>query len=67
MGKDQPQLYRVLSRTPYPRSYVGKIFFTAFLGTHVPLLALLSTSCVAAASRWVARCAYFRSLCPPLW
>jgi diguanylate cyclase (GGDEF)-like protein len=42
MGKDQLKLYRVLSRTPYPRSYVGKIFFTAFLGTHVPLLALLA-------------------------
>ncbi len=41
MGKDQLRLYRALSRAPFPRSYVGKVFFTAFLGTHVPLLALL--------------------------
>jgi predicted signal transduction protein with EAL and GGDEF domain len=31
----------MLSRAPFPKSYVGKVFFTAFLGTHVPLLALL--------------------------
>jgi diguanylate cyclase (GGDEF)-like protein len=42
MDKDRLRLYRALSRAPYPKSYVGKIFFTAFLGTHVPLLALLS-------------------------
>ena len=41
MAKDQLRLYRMLSRAPFPKSYVGKIFFTAFLGTHVPLLALL--------------------------
>ena len=41
MAKDQLRLYRMLSRAPFPRSYVGKVFFTAFLGTHVPLLALL--------------------------
>lgn len=41
MDEDQLRLYRVLSRAPFPRSYVGKVFFTAFLGTHVPLLALL--------------------------
>jgi diguanylate cyclase (GGDEF)-like protein len=41
MGEDQLKLYRALSRAPFPRSYVGKVFFTAFLGTHVPLLALL--------------------------
>src|SRR5215211_3106937 len=41
MGKDQLRLYRALSRSPFPKSYVGKVFFTAFLGTHVPLLALL--------------------------
>ena len=41
MAKDQLRLYRMLSRTPFPKSYVGKVFFTAFLGTHVPLLALL--------------------------
>jgi hypothetical protein len=41
MDKDQPRLYRALSRGPFPKSYVGKVFFTAFLGTQVPLLALL--------------------------
>ena len=41
MGKDQLKLYRALSRTPFPKSYVGKVFLSAFLGTHVPLLALL--------------------------
>ena len=41
MGNEQLKLYRILSRTPFPKSYVGKVFFTAFLGTHVPLLALL--------------------------
>jgi len=35
-------LYRALSRAPFPKSYLGKIFLTAFLGTHVPLLALLA-------------------------
>lgn len=42
MRRDQLRLYRALSRAPYPKSYVGKVFLTAFLGTHVPLLALLT-------------------------
>ena len=42
MDEDNLRLYRALSRAPYPKSYVGKIFLTAFLGTHVPLLALLA-------------------------
>ena len=42
MGKDELRLYRALSRAPLPKSYLGKVFFTAFLGTHVPLLALLA-------------------------
>ena len=41
MDEDQLKLYRALSRAPFPRSYVGKVFLTAFLGTHVPLVALL--------------------------
>jgi diguanylate cyclase (GGDEF)-like protein len=41
MGNDNLRLYHALSRAPYPKSYVGKIFLTAFLGTHLPLLALL--------------------------
>ena len=41
MGDEQLKLYRLLSRAPFPKSYVGKVFLTAFFGTHVPLLALL--------------------------
>ncbi|HEX5912429.1 MAG TPA: hypothetical protein VFY54_04790, partial [Rubrobacter sp.] len=41
MGNEQLRLYRILSRTPFPKSYVGKVFLTAFFGTHMPLLALL--------------------------
>ncbi len=42
MDRDQLRLYRALSRAPFPNSYLGKVFLTAFLGTHVPLLALLA-------------------------
>jgi diguanylate cyclase (GGDEF)-like protein len=41
MGDEQLRLYRLLSRAPFPKSYVGKVFLTAFFGTHLPLLALL--------------------------
>jgi diguanylate cyclase (GGDEF)-like protein len=41
MGDEQLRLYRILSRTPFPKSYVGKVFLTAFFGTHLPLIALL--------------------------
>ena len=41
MGEDKLRLYRALSRAPFPKSYLGKVFLAAFLGTHVPLLALL--------------------------
>jgi diguanylate cyclase (GGDEF)-like protein len=42
MGEDKLMLYRALSRAPFPNSYLGKVFLVAFLGTHVPLLALLA-------------------------
>ena len=42
MGDDELRLYRAFSRVPFPKSYLGKVFLTAFLGTHVPLLALLA-------------------------
>jgi diguanylate cyclase (GGDEF)-like protein len=42
MGDDELGLYRALSRAPFPKSYMGKVFLVAFLGTHVPLLALLA-------------------------
>ena len=37
----EPKIYALLSRLPFPRSYLGKILLSAFLGTHVPLLALV--------------------------
>ena len=42
MGQDELRLYRALSRAPFPKSYLGKVFLMAFLGTHVPLLALIT-------------------------
>jgi len=42
MAEDELRLYRALSRAPFPKSYLGKVFLAAFLGTHVPLLALLA-------------------------
>ncbi len=34
--------YRRLSRLPFPRTYLGKFLLTAFLGVHVPLIAVLA-------------------------
>jgi diguanylate cyclase (GGDEF)-like protein len=42
MGEDELRLYRALSSAPFPKSYMGKVFLVAFVGTHVPLLALLA-------------------------
>jgi hypothetical protein len=42
VDRDQLRLYRLLSQAPFPKSYVGKVFLSAFLGTHAPLLALLA-------------------------
>ena len=36
-----PKIYALLARLPFPRSYLGKIMLSAFLGTHVPLVALV--------------------------
>jgi diguanylate cyclase (GGDEF)-like protein len=41
-------LYTFLSKRGWPKSYTGKIFFIAFLGTHVPLLALFGWAINAA-------------------
>ncbi len=30
-----------MSRLPFPKSYLGKILIATFLGTHVPLIALV--------------------------
>ena len=35
---DALRVYEKLSQLPAPRSYTGKIFLVAFLGTHIPLL-----------------------------
>ena len=34
-------LYRALARLPRPRTYLGKFLLTAFLGVHVPLIAVV--------------------------
>lgn len=34
-------IYRFLSRFSWPKSYLGKFLLTAFLGVHVPLIALV--------------------------
>ncbi|MAU96828.1 MAG: hypothetical protein CMP81_13225 [Fulvimarina sp.] len=36
------KFYAVMQRIGWPRSYVGKILVICFLGTHVPLIALVS-------------------------
>ena len=33
--------YALLSRLPFPKSYLGKILLAAFVGTHLPLIALV--------------------------
>lgn len=42
MDNNELRLYAALSRVPFLNSYLGKIFTLAFLGTHVPLLALIA-------------------------
>jgi hypothetical protein len=42
VGKDKLGLYSALSRAPFPKSYLGKVLLSAFLGTHAPLLALVA-------------------------
>ncbi|HWP93432.1 MAG TPA: GGDEF domain-containing protein [Thermodesulfobacteriota bacterium] len=41
MKDENIKLYSMLSRLPFPRSYVGKIMLVAFLGIHLPLLSLI--------------------------
>ncbi len=36
-----PGIYTLLSKLGFPKSYQGKILFVIFLGTHVPLIALV--------------------------
>src|SRR5215203_1802496 len=35
------RVYARMSRLPFPRSYLGKLLLAAFLGIHVPLIALV--------------------------
>ena len=37
-------VYKFLARRNWPKSYLGKIMLVAFLGTHIPLLALFACS-----------------------
>jgi diguanylate cyclase (GGDEF)-like protein len=38
---NRTKIYALLARLPFPRSYLGKIMLSAFLGTHLPLIALV--------------------------
>lgn len=52
---DALRIYRALSQLPAPRSYTGKIFLVAFLGTHIPLLTAVgytALSSLAWAQAW---------------
>ncbi len=40
-SNDDSGLYALLSKLGFPKSYLGKIVFVIFLGTHVPLIALV--------------------------
>lgn len=35
------RVYRAMSRLPWPRSFAGRLMLVCFLGTHLPLLALI--------------------------
>jgi diguanylate cyclase (GGDEF)-like protein len=35
------RVYALLSRLPFPKSYLGKILLAAFVGTHLPLIAMV--------------------------
>ena len=35
------RVYALLSRLPFPKSYLGKMLLAAFVGTHLPLIALV--------------------------
>src|SRR3712207_177034 len=48
----EPKLYALLARFPRPKSYLGKIMLSAFLGTHVPLIALVLYLVFAAPLDW---------------
>jgi diguanylate cyclase (GGDEF)-like protein len=39
--EDRLKIYAALSRLPFPKSYLGKVLLAAFLGMHLPLLALV--------------------------
>lgn len=41
MDEKDLRIYAFLSRLPFPKSYLGKILLAVFLGTHVPLIALV--------------------------
>ncbi|HEX3035481.1 MAG TPA: GGDEF-domain containing protein, partial [Thermodesulfobacteriota bacterium] len=41
MPHENLKLYSLLSRLPFPKSYLGKIMLLVFVGTHVPLLSLI--------------------------
>jgi hypothetical protein len=40
--EDDLRVYEAFSKLPFPKSYAGKMLLVAFIGTHVPLVALAS-------------------------
>lgn len=45
-----PKLYALLARLAWPKSYLGKIMLSVFLGIHVPLIALVLYLVLAAST-----------------
>lgn len=50
MNLDRLKLYSSISRLPFPKTYPGKIMLVAFIGTHVPLIALIGAAAAARSS-----------------
>ena len=46
--------YRLLCRLPFPKSYLGKFLLVAFIGVHVPLIALVVFVSVRYVDNWAA-------------
>ena len=50
MNRDRLKFYTWISRTPFPKSYPGKIMLVAFIGTHIPLIVLIINATFSAES-----------------
>lgn len=52
LSKTNLHLYSFLSQFSYPKSYKGKIMLVAFVGTHIPLLTLLTYFVISSSFTW---------------